>query len=165
MQTQTSGLPKIHGVCISDSLFQQRGIFKQVSTFLHKQRCIYIHTRRRAVYTRREMKAVEVCLFVNNQIWRVILEPLCAYVGGMGWGGRTQVWRHSACPNMGVARSGPVAWRTGCGWRRERALERRRETAEFLYGTVLERGVTSLFLASEREREGAGERHRWRTGG
>lgn len=31
---------------------------------------------------------------------------------------------------------------------RERARERR----EFLYGTVLERGVTSLFLASERER-------------
>lgn len=28
-----------------------------------------------------------------------------------------------------------------------------RKRREFLYGTVLERGVTSLFLASERERE------------
>ena len=28
-----------------------------------------------------------------------------------------------------------------------------RERREFLYGTVLERGVTSLFLASERKRE------------
>lgn len=144
MQTQTSGLPKIHSVCISDSLFQQRGIFRQVNTFLHKQRCIYIHTRQSAVYTRREMKAVEV---YQSDLVGHSGTSLCV-CGRCGEGGGTQVWRHSTCPNMGVARSGPVAWRTGCGWRRERALERRRETGEFLYGTVLERGVTSLFLAS-----------------
>lgn len=33
------------------------------------------------------MKAAEVCLFVNNQIWWVTLKPLCVYVGGVEGGG------------------------------------------------------------------------------
>lgn len=37
-------------------------------------------------------------------------------------------------------------------------MRERRDTEGFLYGTVLERGVTSLFLASEREGEIQSER-------
>lgn len=156
MQTQTSGLLKIHSVCISDSLFQQRGIFKQVNTFLHKQRCIYIHTRRSAVYTRREMKAVEVCLFVNNQIWRVTLEPLCAYVGGVEVGGRkfgdtahALIWEWRGA---GLSRGGRDA--DGEGSERWRGGERR----ESFYMERSLRGEWPHYFWPQREREKERER-------
>lgn len=40
-------------------------------------------------------------------------------------------------------------------------MRERRDTEGFLFGTVVERGVTSLFLASERE----GERYKVRENG
>lgn len=65
--------------------------------------------------------------------------------------------RDSTCPNMGVTRSRPVAWKTGCGQKKREQHGMVGETQRVLFGTVLERGLTSLFWASERKGEWCGE--------
>ena len=58
-------------------------------------------------------------------------------------GGRGE--RHITCPNMGATRSRPVAWKTGCGQKKRMEHGLIGETQRVLFGTVLERGLTSLF--------------------
>lgn len=75
--------------------------------------------------------------------------------------------RDNACPNMGATRSRPVAWKTGCRQReseRERPRWNERRDVGFLFGAILERGVTSLFQASERKGEWRVKRWRQRKG-
>lgn len=74
---------------------------------------------------------------------------VCVRAGGLRETANAQIWEQQG---TGMSRG-----RRDVDKRRASIQEKRRG-GEFLYGTVLERGVTSLFLATECERKERGTR-------
>lgn len=60
------------------------------------------------MYTIREIKAVELAFSLTIRHIGSLRNLFVCVRGG---------YRDSACPNMGAARSRPVAWKMGCGQR------------------------------------------------
>lgn len=84
---------------------------KLIYPYISRGIYIYTHTQQsaQAVYTMREIKAVEFAFALTIRHVGSLRNIFVCAKGGQ---------RDSACPNMGVSRSRPVAWKTGCGQRK-----------------------------------------------